>query len=834
MVLYQVFGLETLGNLFPNLARIRGNSLLNNYALIVYDVSDLREVGLHNLLKIDRGGVIIWGNPLTCFVDTIDWDAIAPRSRHVLSIPDRQALCNFPCTCSDVSARNRCWNNRKCQRFLEGPEGEDCNSQCLGCRNTNHSSCSLCRNYSYRGECVPRCPDDTFILSASNYCITKAECLQLSHWIFNEYCVSECPEDYKEETNNGTVSCVFCKDCHLICNNLDIQSLSKIQDAERCVYVHGYLKIHIWSEPQIVDELNYYLKNIEEVSDYVLIYSSMQITSLHFLSSLKRIKGEKLYNGSYSFVVHNMQNLQSLFLPNVTQNLKVDNGFLGIYQNRMLCMTEIEKLKSKFPIGPPEIDVYSDRLNGYGAGCGEISANLTIDVKNETFAIATFYPSKESNVHYSLLYVKISHGSHISIVPESCSDAEWSAVDIQNTNEKAVKIELSALKPATTYAVCIEKYNTKSRHLARSNITNFTTAVGKPELPFILELVASSFNAIVIRWVNHLDYRPFITKYELDVILVDIDDRDISVRDHCVLMDDDLFEIDYSRHAKVMRPPNNYEKGCESTCGILSSVTKGSMVEEYFDVCSVINGCDYENDRPGNSSYRDIIQSLILDLIDHKNNSYQVADLLPYRDYRFHLRACTADHCSRSARGVVRTLRLDSADVASITVAKANKSGYIDVKWNPPLQTNGPLLSNTIEVYSDAQIYDIKHLLPQTLCVPGNATSSIMKSKVAEKYLIRICTTTLGNTYICSEWKKVLVSTENESSWWWYGMLLGIILPMFSCILGWHLTVRIKETENIPLVDATFTMRQESEAPATMFTDFMPSNYIALSNLHFK
>ena len=44
MVVYRVFGLETFSDLFPNLTRIRGNTLVYNYALIVYDLPNLREV----------------------------------------------------------------------------------------------------------------------------------------------------------------------------------------------------------------------------------------------------------------------------------------------------------------------------------------------------------------------------------------------------------------------------------------------------------------------------------------------------------------------------------------------------------------------------------------------------------------------------------------------------------------------------------------------------------------------------------------------------------------------------------------------------------------------
>lgn len=69
------------------------------------------QVGLYSLIKIDRGGVMIWGGPLLCNVDTIDWNTIAPRARHDLSSGNR-AHCNMPCRCSLNYARNYCWNYR--------------------------------------------------------------------------------------------------------------------------------------------------------------------------------------------------------------------------------------------------------------------------------------------------------------------------------------------------------------------------------------------------------------------------------------------------------------------------------------------------------------------------------------------------------------------------------------------------------------------------------------------------------------------------------------------------------------------------------------------------
>lgn len=44
LLFYRVFGLKNIGSLFPNLAVIRGDTLLANYALIIYQLPDLEEV----------------------------------------------------------------------------------------------------------------------------------------------------------------------------------------------------------------------------------------------------------------------------------------------------------------------------------------------------------------------------------------------------------------------------------------------------------------------------------------------------------------------------------------------------------------------------------------------------------------------------------------------------------------------------------------------------------------------------------------------------------------------------------------------------------------------
>lgn len=77
VMFYRVNGVKTLNHFFPNLAVIRGKELFTNYALIVYEMFSLEEVGLTSLRLIERGYVRIERNTQLCYADKIDWTLIA-------------------------------------------------------------------------------------------------------------------------------------------------------------------------------------------------------------------------------------------------------------------------------------------------------------------------------------------------------------------------------------------------------------------------------------------------------------------------------------------------------------------------------------------------------------------------------------------------------------------------------------------------------------------------------------------------------------------------------------------------------------------------------------
>lgn len=81
VLIFRVFGLTSLGHLFPNLSVIRGQKLFHNYALVIYEANDLAEVSLVNLTNIVKGAVRIERNSNLCFAETISWDLITKAGK---------------------------------------------------------------------------------------------------------------------------------------------------------------------------------------------------------------------------------------------------------------------------------------------------------------------------------------------------------------------------------------------------------------------------------------------------------------------------------------------------------------------------------------------------------------------------------------------------------------------------------------------------------------------------------------------------------------------------------------------------------------------------------
>lgn len=357
LFLYRVNGLRTLRYMFPNLAVIRGQNLFFSYALVVFEMMHLEEIGLTGLTKIVRGAVRLEKNPTLCYVDTINWQEILDTNR----VDDNFILENKPevecvnvcpktlsganvCPGGDVRMpgktgsvqRPLCWNQEHCQfvcplkcgnnacyrviNSMGDSELKCCNEYCLGgCTGPTSSDCFACRHVFHSGRCVPSCPEDTYRYLGRR-CVTASECNiimksilpkgEKNGWMVNEggksdkswmvvndgglrECVEECPSGFMEDFDNPK-QCKKCEGrCPRECFNLVVDSIGAAQKLRGCTIIRGVLEIQVRGGGQIGRELEESLGMIEEVTDAVKIVHSYALMSLSFLKNLRVIRGER-------------------------------------------------------------------------------------------------------------------------------------------------------------------------------------------------------------------------------------------------------------------------------------------------------------------------------------------------------------------------------------------------------------------------------------------------------------------------------------------------------------------------------------------------------------
>ncbi|KAB1257400.1 Insulin-like growth factor 1 receptor [Camelus dromedarius] len=131
LLLFRVAGLESLGDLFPNLTVIRGWKLFYNYALVIFEMTNLKDIGLYNLRNITRGAIRIEKNADLCYLSTVDWSLIldAVSNNYIVgNKPPKECGDLCPGTmeekplCEKTTINNeynyRCWTTNRCQKLV--------------------------------------------------------------------------------------------------------------------------------------------------------------------------------------------------------------------------------------------------------------------------------------------------------------------------------------------------------------------------------------------------------------------------------------------------------------------------------------------------------------------------------------------------------------------------------------------------------------------------------------------------------------------------------------------------------------------------------------------
>ncbi|XP_044212199.1 insulin-like growth factor 1a receptor [Thunnus albacares] len=537
LLLFRVSGLDSLSVLFPNLSVIRGRNLFYNYALVIYEMTSLKDIGLYNLRNITRGAIRIEKNPELCYLDSVDWSLIMDSefNNNIISGNKKAKECDNLCPgimednplCRQTTFSNkqeyRCWTSNQCQKVC--PEhckhactdkGECCHSQCLGsCTEPNNDmACSACLHYDHDDHCVPDCPTDTYKFEGWR-CITLEACSQVHltddpHFVIHGgECMPDCPSGFtRNETNR--MLCNACNGlCDKVCSSLVIDSVDAAQSLKDCTVISGNLDINIRHGNNIASELESFMGLIQTVTGYVRIRHSHALGSLSFLKSLRYINGEELMDKMYSFSAINNQHLQYLWDWS-QHNLTIRTGRLFFSLNPKLCMSEIHMMweKTGITVKPEEGDF---RNNGERASCeSHILKFLSNTTTSYTIKLTweRFWPPKYKDLISFVVYYKEAPFQNITEFDgqDGCGSNSWHMVDVDQPQDKNTEpsVMLQHLKPWTQYAIFVRAitFQVEDKHIsgAKSDIIYIRTRPSMPTMPKDPRAYANSSTKLVVKW----------------------------------------------------------------------------------------------------------------------------------------------------------------------------------------------------------------------------------------------------------------------------------------------------------------------------------------------
>ncbi|XP_073957098.1 LOW QUALITY PROTEIN: insulin-like receptor [Choristoneura fumiferana] len=498
IMIYRVKGIRNLGDLFPNLAVIRGMQLFNDFALVVFDNENLVSLGLRSLTHIEQGAVRIQHNDRLCYTNTIDWSKIATdgvdngiiKSNYDTRLcglcPNAQGRMDdhrqshFQCP-ADASGRLLCWDDKHCQKVCPAScgnrsctaNGTCCNAACLGgCDGDQQHHCHVCRHYSVgygtNRTCTETCPGHMYKLFRR--CVTEQECREMpppppinysrmrlepniqAYKILNDTCVYMCPNGYMEKGTKDNASCEKCppSGCTRECTGGTINSAASAEKFRGCTTINGSLIIALRSSGgNIVSILESALSEVRVIYGVLKVVRSYPLVSLMSLKRLEKIvaipglhKGEALH-------IFNNPNLELLWdwEADPPKRLQI-TGKLFIHFNQKLCYNKQILPLRNMTVGTSfdEVEVSTDN-NGDQALCYQETLDLRIQTLHKNFVILTWntfcIDDTRQLLGYSIYYIAAEHNVTLYGQRDACSDT-WNVLDIANDD---VRNNTAIVKP---------------------------------------------------------------------------------------------------------------------------------------------------------------------------------------------------------------------------------------------------------------------------------------------------------------------------------------------------------------------------------------------------
>ncbi|KAG7333206.1 hypothetical protein KOW79_003341 [Hemibagrus wyckioides] len=536
LLLFRVAGLDSLSTLFPNLSVIRGRNLFYNYALVIFEMTSLKDIGLYNLRNITRGAIRIEKNPELCYLDSVDWSLImdAEFNNYVAGnklskecgdvcpgIMEDNPQC-FRTSFNDIYSY-RCWTSSHCQKVCpakcEGQacmdSGECCHPQCLGsCTEAgNDMACAACQHYSHEGRCVPDCPPGTYRFEGWR-CITKEVCAQVhlpsevDFVIHDGECMPDCPPGFTRNESQS-MYCSACDGlCDKVCETKTIDSVDAAQSLQGCTVIRGNLHINIRRGNNIASELESFMGLIQTVTGYVRIKHSHALGSLSFLKSLRYINGEELLDNMYAFSALDNQHLQYLWDWS-QHNLTIRIGKLFFRSNPKLCMSEIQKMWEKTSVGE-KMEQDDVRNNGERASCESHIIKFKTNNTQSTRIKLTWEryrpPDYRDLISFIVYYKEAPFQNITEFDGQDGCGSSWTMVDVDLPQEKSMDpgVLLHKLKPWTQYAIFVKAITlvVEDKHTvgAMSKVVYIRTKASEPSMPRDARAYANTSSSLVVKW----------------------------------------------------------------------------------------------------------------------------------------------------------------------------------------------------------------------------------------------------------------------------------------------------------------------------------------------
>uniref|UniRef100_A0A6P4F9F9 Insulin receptor n=1 Tax=Drosophila rhopaloa TaxID=1041015 RepID=A0A6P4F9F9_DRORH len=561
LMVYRCNGLLTLQKIFPRLRIIRGQAqLFDKYALVVYENRNLRELGLVELLRVQKGFIRIESNPMLCFVETIDWMYLmgnATEQHYSLkhNKPHGQCpWCGGPLAEFDFlkNASEHCWNLNAAQLRPQPPRSKDCPPACgiSGCDNAgiccDHNcvtgcysqNCSLCANYQGKSGCVNQCIASYEI--NRRQCISKRECKDLGRipLVRGYQCVKKCPGNQKKVLDaKGMIQCqVECK------GDFHVKSAADLEDLQDCLTINGSLTIELTNiKEKIVEALENALVSVKEITGYLKVIHSAQLMSLTFLQNLDSIRGDKLVENKYALFVVNNYHLEHIWPPN--HHVIIQRGMLFFHLNPRLCYEKIHQLQSSLKSGENiSVADVSPNSNGERVICGDGVRSLkpvVEDLNSTAVRIIMDYmdwDGMETLIGYSYYYkeapqqnVTMYDGRH------GCGHDNW-LMDI--SPNKSRRHVIRNLKPYTQYAYFVKTLTRTDYHIqidAYSKIAYFQTLPDRPSPVVRIRGSSEISTQILLHWwppsrPNGI-IKKYLLSYEKQNVTKEVKDVSASIAD---------------------------------------------------------------------------------------------------------------------------------------------------------------------------------------------------------------------------------------------------------------------------------------------------------------